>query len=361
MSCGGGSNPRSCAPRTGPLGVASPRLKRLVPSCGSHDANASTPIRCAGDDGSTENFYAPYAYDAVYALAYGLHELVAVRNLTSVVPRDLLDVLTNDVAFDGLTGRVAFQNHNGGNNDGDRGGSVSYALMNYQSNAAGLVQVGLLTVCSGGLCAPWEERWHHIRPFTFSTADNTLPSQDRPRTKPRQVRIGWMLPMFGTNATGYTVSSWWRMQAGTYQALREINNKSDDVADSLLPDTQLRFTNRDSRCDGAAALDAALDMTRNAFGGLGVSAIIGAGCSAASEVVARVAQVAGFIPVISPSSTSSTLSNGRAFPSFLRTPPAEDLRAQGIVETFLHLFNYTSVFMIQTDIACDPLTPLELA
>ena len=32
-------------------------------------------------------------------------------------------------------------------------------------------------------------------------------------------------------------------------ALSEINNKTDGIADDLLPDTQLRYAHRDSKCE----------------------------------------------------------------------------------------------------------------
>eukprot|EP00966_Prymnesium_polylepis_P248679 5749576-Prymnesium_polylepis.1 len=40
-----------------------------------HDNNASTALRCAGDDPQRETSYDAFGYDAAYAVAHALHEL----------------------------------------------------------------------------------------------------------------------------------------------------------------------------------------------------------------------------------------------------------------------------------------------
>ncbi|KAL1498936.1 hypothetical protein AB1Y20_013457 [Prymnesium parvum] len=160
------------------------------------------------------------------------------------------------------------------------------------------------------------------------------------------VRVGVLLPAFGTAAAGYLPVSWTPL-LGVYQALREINNKSDGVADELLPNTQLLFSYRDSKCDDTAGLTGALHLTREAFGGEGVSAIIGAGCSGASV---STAQVAGFsrVPVLSPSSTSHTLSDGEAYPYFLRVVPSDAHAAEVLAATLTQLWGYASVALVHS-------------
>eukprot|EP00966_Prymnesium_polylepis_P115938 2679811-Prymnesium_polylepis.1 len=100
------------------------------------------------------------------------------------------------------------------------------------------------------------------------------------------VNVGVLLPMFGTEAAGYGEITW-SPRGGVYQALQEINNKNDGVFDYLLPNTTLRASYRDSKCDGSTALSAALSLTQSAFQGDGVSAIIGAGCSGGSSTAAQ--------------------------------------------------------------------------
>ena len=157
---------------------------------------------------------------------------------------------------------------------------------------------GLGQPCAVASCS-WEERWQSTgTPLTFFTADNSRPPQAAP-PRVTTVRLGMLLPMFGTEKLGYPTLSW-SPRVGVYQALRELNNKSDGVADHLLPNTQLQVAYRDSHCDGSGGLSGALELTSQVFGGEGVSAIIGAGCSSATEPAAQVAALAQ-VPIISPS------------------------------------------------------------
>eukprot|EP00966_Prymnesium_polylepis_P310843 7181777-Prymnesium_polylepis.1 len=152
--------------------------------------------------------------------------------------------------------------------------------------------------------------------------------------------------MFGTAASGYASQSSWSPRVGVYQALREINNKTDGVADHLLPTTQLVYAYYDDKCDSSEGLAGALHLTRNAFNA-GIAAIIGAGCSVASELAARVTELES-IPIVSPSSLSPTLSDGKAYPSFLRVAPSDTFVATALVDILIHLFGYTSVALVHS-------------
>eukprot|EP00966_Prymnesium_polylepis_P263775 6093856-Prymnesium_polylepis.1 len=158
------------------------------------------------------------------------------------------------------------------------------------------------------------------------------------------VRLGVLLPMYGTEAAG-RIPMPWSPRLGVFQALEELNNKSDGVADLLLPGTKLHFAYRDSRCDATESLNATLHLTQSAFGGQGVSAIIGAGCSAASVTAAQVAG-SSQIPLISPASRSPSLSNALSFPFFLRTIPSEAVVAAGMVDILQNLLQYSSVALV---------------
>eukprot|EP00966_Prymnesium_polylepis_P202636 4694530-Prymnesium_polylepis.1 len=131
---------------------------------------------------------------------------------------------------------------------------------------------------------PWPEVANPAAPD--STLAPYLPSGGCVVRSNAVMRLGLLLPMFATEAAGFGAISW-SPRAGAYQALQEINNKSDGVADDLLPNTQLRLATTDSKCDSAQALMGALHLIQNAFNGQGVNAIIGAGCSSASESAAQ--------------------------------------------------------------------------
>eukprot|EP00966_Prymnesium_polylepis_P032047 745974-Prymnesium_polylepis.1 len=61
------------------------------PSTQDHDDNASTPLRCAGDDPQREMSYDAFGYDAAFAVAHALHDLLEVQNRTEIVGSELLD------------------------------------------------------------------------------------------------------------------------------------------------------------------------------------------------------------------------------------------------------------------------------
>jgi hypothetical protein len=69
-----------------------------------HDGDPSTPLACAGHDGTFDTF----GYDAVISLAHALHDLVEVQKRDAIVGRELLDTLIKRVRFEGVSGRVEF-------------------------------------------------------------------------------------------------------------------------------------------------------------------------------------------------------------------------------------------------------------
>ena len=147
-----------------------------------------------------------------------------------------------------------------------------------------------------------------------------------------RVNIGGLFPRFKTSAAGFTRDdSGTRRFAAFVQAIREINNKTDGVADDLLPHTQLRFTHRDSKRDGASAFVGARELALDAFDGEGIALVIGAASSGPSKLAA-LALTPSRTPQISYSSTSATLSDGSTYPYFLRTPPSDAFQARGLAD-----------------------------
>ena len=139
------------------------------------DNNASSPLACGGTDNQAEGSYAPYAYDAVYAIAHALHHLIEVEGKTSVVGAELMDVLVKDVNFEGITGVIDF--HDGSTHpdqlyNGDRRVGIAYDVLNYASTALGLVTVGKWTPVSD---SEWVQRWQQVGNLTYSTEDNSQP------------------------------------------------------------------------------------------------------------------------------------------------------------------------------------------
>jgi ABC-type branched-subunit amino acid transport system substrate-binding protein len=154
-------------------------------------------------------------------------------------------------------------------------------------------------------------------------------------------RIGVLLPGLGTAANGFGVSGWWP-RMGWHQALNEINNKTDGVADYLLPRTHLAIAYRDSKCNTQFTLPGALELMNNVFNGAGVDIILGAACSGMSM---RAAELAGLfnVPILSPTSSSPLLSAGNTYPTFMRVMSADTERFAALADLLSNLFNYSAV------------------
>ncbi|KAL3921676.1 MAG: hypothetical protein SGPRY_004821, partial [Prymnesium sp.] len=314
-----------------------------------HDNDPTTPLACAGESFQKDGTYDSFAYDAIMAVAHALHELIELQNKSVVEGPDLVAALESKVRFQGVTGLIDFDEGTGQQRlyHGDRRLGISYNLLNFVDSNRGLVHIGMWTPCKTRSCS-WSERWQLSADMelTFSTKDNSKPSQ---RALPllQFARLGILLPMFQTQAAGST-RVWWSPTVGVYQAMREINNKTDGVADDLLPFTTIQIAYADSKCDSVAALQGALKFRETAFASNGgVDAIIGAGCSSASVSAAQIAQGLQ-VPIISPASSSPALGDFDNFPFFLRTFPSDALIARGMAEVLRHLLGYSGVSLISS-------------
>jgi hypothetical protein len=77
-----------------------------------------------------------YAYDAVLAIAHGLHGLIYQQNTHNPSPTELYSYLLSDVSFTGLTGQVSFSTELKSDdfNVGGRATAVVYDLFNFVPN-----------------------------------------------------------------------------------------------------------------------------------------------------------------------------------------------------------------------------------
>eukprot|EP00966_Prymnesium_polylepis_P109119 2525141-Prymnesium_polylepis.1 len=82
-----------------------------------HDNDPGTPIVCSGHHPILEGPADSSGYDAVMAVAHALHELIEVRQRTTIAGSELLDTLIKQVSFDGASGYLEF---NDASTDPDR-------------------------------------------------------------------------------------------------------------------------------------------------------------------------------------------------------------------------------------------------
>ena len=155
------------------------------------------------------------------------------------------------------------------------------------------------------------------------------------------VRIGGLYPQRRTSGVPYTMSS--RRMAAFVMAIEEINNRSD-----LLPHTNLSFAVKDSKCSQGYALVGAHELISEAFGGAGVSALVGAACSSASASAASYANLYS-VPQISPSSTSATLSDSVMYPYFARVAPSDALQSFALADLVEYQLGVSRVACVHSD------------
>lgn len=108
---------------------------------------------------------------------------------------------------------------------------------------------------------------------------------------PAELRIGLAFPFFLASEGSFSpYGDGMQTLASFLMAVREINDKTDGIADELLPYSQLVFAARNSRGLYNYALLSAIDLAQNAFGGEGVQGVIG---PIVNEAVVAVQQVLG--------------------------------------------------------------------
>ena len=164
------------------------------------------------------------------------------------------------------------------------------------------------------------------------------------------LRIGALFPML--KSSGSLDQSGMLRLGAFLMAIDEINNKTDGIADDLLPKTRLDFVLRDSRRDNLAALIGALELVGtcgvgHSGGSSGIVAAIGAASSGPSESAAA-AFARAKVPQISYSSTSPALSDGAKFPFFLRTPPSDAFQAEAMVDVLASALPLTELASLST-------------
>jgi hypothetical protein len=146
-----------------------------------HDDDQATPIACAGLSLDHVTSYDAFGYDAVFAIAHALHDLLYVQNRSQVVGSELLETLLKRVRFEGVTGLVDFFDASSEEDrlyNGDRRVGFSLELQNFGRSPQDWVGVGILSQCTGIEGCGWSDRWHPSGvDLTFSTADNNKPQQ----------------------------------------------------------------------------------------------------------------------------------------------------------------------------------------
>ena len=90
------------------------------------------------------------------------------------------------------------------------------------------------------------------------TPSTALPS-------PSEVLIGVQFPIFKAKPPEYAIDNGGRRRFAAFlMALREVNNKTDGIMDSILPNTEVKFAFYDSKRDSGHAMLNAMSILNSA-------------------------------------------------------------------------------------------------
>ena len=145
--------------------------------------NDSKPYICAGLNFSTfnaSNIYleAAYAYDAMYAAAYALHDILYRQNLPNITGTLLKQALINLDPFAGITGTIQFSNgrtSRGNYGRGDRIHGYLYSIINF--NPGSYVDAESAAFDTIGTCSS-DGVVSFTLPAIYNSVDGKIPSDD---------------------------------------------------------------------------------------------------------------------------------------------------------------------------------------
>ena len=272
----------------------------------------------AGGNASLD-FYAMYAYDAVYTMAHAINQTLAAAPDASIDGAELMSELLK-VTFMGASGLVGFDEH------GDRDVGISYTV----HNADGTGSLALLGRWQQGNA--WSDRLSGAT--ASANAPATYVSADGSNRAPARVSSGLFLLLGVLCADAASSNREHREECDhVHHTVDRINDKADGWYDELLPNHTIITATQSVGCgiegrarDGWLALETSLP---------GFTAVIGPACSG------DVADVAGSswrgtrnnsAVVVSPQSTAPRLGDDTLYPNLARTSSTDTRAGDALIK-----------------------------
>ena len=160
------------------------------------------------------------------------------------------------------------------------------------------------------------------------------------------IRIGAMYPLFSASS-GEVLEVGRQQQAAIVLALREINNKTDGIADDLLPNDELMLSACQLHTSFFSASSAAHRLTADAFGGLGVDAVLGPDRLNLVEGSFR-GLYESAVPQLMYDIGTTIFSEPGLYPQFVRLSATEAIQGRVLAETIFDHFGWTKVTLFYT-------------
>lgn len=251
----------------------------------------------AGGNASLD-FYAPYAYDAVYAMAHAINRTLAAAPDASIDGAELMSQLLS-VTFMGASGRVGFDEH------GDRDDlGVSYDVYNVASQ--GTVLLGRWQPGS-----TWSVRF--ASPLASYVAVDGSSRAPELASSPLLLRLGVLCE--GANSSMRTVRE---TCDHVHHTVDRLNDKTDGWYDELLPNHTIVTATRSVGCVEGRAQRGWLELQDSLPG---FTAVIGPDCSNDVAELAGLAwrnSTGNRAVLISPQSTAPDLGDEVLYPNLAR-------------------------------------------
>lgn len=299
---------------------------------------------CTGASGeeAVGSVYAPFVYDATYALAHALHDLVEVQGRMEVTGEELYRTLIHRVRFEGVTGTVAFSG--AAEDEGDRLYSAGYTVKNYRNSSAQSALFGYWRPCdhSANRSCTFDSQWEEVSPPVFSTSDNSLPLDASYASSD----IVLVLGIVGVSYEFVSDSFSW-LQATNYFGA-DLARRTVNADKTLLPGRNISFFAVDTRCSSSLSFTAVeiatQQLQRGLASGTRMVGFLGAQCSSACRTVASYGALAK-IPQVSHGCTSTTLNDPSRYPYFNRVIGVDSEQAAALSELCAH-YNWTRVALL---------------
>eukprot|EP01041_Mallomonas_annulata_P013776 gene13776-29293_t len=161
---------------------------------------------------------------------------------------------------------------------------------------------------------------------------------------PKSAQIGLIAPkvsLFGSTVAINLAGN--QAIAATIMAIREINNKTDGIADDILPNTILKLAFRSPRLDYLKAIQAAIDFSSSSFNGTGILGMVGTAGSEPSKATSEVFTHTPYkVPQISYGGQSSDLGHS-VYSNFFRTCPSDAYEGRIIARFVKSYFGWSRV------------------
>ena len=275
-------------------------------------------------DGSDIYPYAPHSYDAVYAIAHALNEMLEVNHALTIDADALVNTFFdhNVMNFEGVTGTFSIVSGSSVYpfyTKGDREVGLTYKLFNFNPAAMDFVFVGKYSDHGLEFCDTSTNSIDGLpcKSIIYNTAENSPPENFAPyshQSTPQILKLGGFFKPFDSDNNPDPLQA--QCLAAFLMAITEINQNN-----LLLPKTKL-VSGIISGAGFQQSIDAADILTRHAFGGTGVDIVVGAGDDIETEAMNQIFTRSKTIQIHT-ISQAVELSQGALYPWRLQTTPLE--------------------------------------